>query len=79
MRSARGLCGGVSLNSQSSRQTKSGRRTNASEAAWPLQRVGRYTSSRSNMTIPLVTAIDHRRGIVFIKWLGSHKGYDRSM
>jgi hypothetical protein len=45
MRSARGLCGGVPLNSQSSRQTKSGRRTNASEAAWPLQRVGRYTAS----------------------------------
>ncbi len=25
----------------------------------------------------LVTAIDYRRGIVFIKWLGSHKEYDK--
>ncbi len=25
----------------------------------------------------LVTAIDYRRGIVFIKWLGSHKQYDK--
>jgi mRNA interferase HigB len=25
----------------------------------------------------LVTAIDYRRGIVFIKWLGSHKDYDK--
>lgn len=25
----------------------------------------------------LVTAIDYRRGIVFIKWLGAHKEYDR--
>jgi mRNA interferase HigB len=25
----------------------------------------------------LVTAIDYRRGIVFIKWLGSHEEYDQ--
>jgi mRNA interferase HigB len=25
----------------------------------------------------LVTAIDYRRGIVFIKWLGAHKDYDK--
>ena len=25
----------------------------------------------------LVTAIDYRRGIVFIKWLGSHTDYDK--
>jgi mRNA interferase HigB len=25
----------------------------------------------------LVTAIDYRRGIVFIKWLGGHKEYDQ--
>jgi mRNA interferase HigB len=25
----------------------------------------------------LVAAIDYRRGIVFIKWLGSHKEYDK--
>ena len=25
----------------------------------------------------LVTAIDYRRGIVFIKWLGSHKEYEK--
>jgi mRNA interferase HigB len=25
----------------------------------------------------LVTAIDYRRGIVFIKWLGGHKEYDK--
>lgn len=25
----------------------------------------------------LVTAIDYRRGIVFIKWLGSHQQYDK--
>jgi mRNA interferase HigB len=25
----------------------------------------------------LVTAIDYRRSIVFIKWLGSHKEYDK--
>ena len=25
----------------------------------------------------LVTAIDYRRGIVFIIWLGSHKDYDQ--
>ena len=25
----------------------------------------------------LVTAFDYRRGIVFIKWLGSHKEYDK--
>lgn len=25
----------------------------------------------------LVTAIDYRRGIVFIKWLGDHKEYDK--
>jgi mRNA interferase HigB len=25
----------------------------------------------------LVTAIDDRRGIVFIKWLGSHQEYDK--
>jgi len=25
----------------------------------------------------LVTAIDYRRGIVFIKWLGSHEDYDK--
>jgi mRNA interferase HigB len=25
----------------------------------------------------LVTAIDYRRQIVFIKWLGSHRDYDR--
>ncbi|MGH9431231.1 MAG: type II toxin-antitoxin system HigB family toxin [Terriglobia bacterium] len=25
----------------------------------------------------LVTAIDYRRGVVFIKWLGSHKEYDK--
>jgi mRNA interferase HigB len=25
----------------------------------------------------LVTAIDYRRGIVFIKWLGSHQEYDK--
>ena len=25
----------------------------------------------------LVTAIDYRRGIVFIKWLGSHTEYDK--
>ena len=25
----------------------------------------------------LVTAIDYRRGMVFIKWLGSHKEYDK--
>lgn len=25
----------------------------------------------------LVTAIDYRRGIVFIKWLGTHKDYDK--
>jgi mRNA interferase HigB len=25
----------------------------------------------------LVTAIDYRRKIVFIKWLGTHAGYDR--
>jgi mRNA interferase HigB len=25
----------------------------------------------------LVTALDYRRGIVFIKWLGTHRGYDR--
>lgn len=25
----------------------------------------------------LITAIDYRRGIVFIKWLGSHKEYDK--
>ena len=25
----------------------------------------------------LVTAIDYRRGIVFIKWLGNHKEYDQ--
>ena len=24
----------------------------------------------------LVTAVDYRRGIVFIKWLGTHKQYD---
>jgi mRNA interferase HigB len=24
----------------------------------------------------LVTAVDYRRGIVFIKWLGTHKAYD---
>jgi len=44
MRSPRGLCAGVPLNSQSSRQTKSGKRLHASEAAWPLQRVARNTS-----------------------------------
>ena len=47
MRSARGLCGGVPLNSQSSRQTRSAKRLHASEAAWPLQRVGRYTAKWS--------------------------------
>jgi mRNA interferase HigB len=25
----------------------------------------------------LVAAIDYRRGIVFIKWLGSHQEYDK--
>ena len=25
----------------------------------------------------LVTAIDYRRGIVFIKWLGNHTDYDK--
>ena len=25
----------------------------------------------------LVTAIDYRRGIVFIKWLGSHREYEK--
>ncbi|MGA2076674.1 MAG: type II toxin-antitoxin system HigB family toxin [Terriglobia bacterium] len=25
----------------------------------------------------MVTAIDYRRGIVFIKWLGSHTDYDK--
>ncbi len=25
----------------------------------------------------LVTAIDYRRGIVFIKWIGAHKDYDK--
>ena len=25
----------------------------------------------------LVTAIDYRRGVVFIKWLGSHKEYEK--
>jgi mRNA interferase HigB len=25
----------------------------------------------------LATAIDYRRGIVFIKWFGSHKEYDK--
>jgi mRNA interferase HigB len=25
----------------------------------------------------LVTAIDYRRGILFIKWLGNHKEYDK--
>ena len=25
----------------------------------------------------LVAAIDYRRGIVFIKWLGNHKAYDQ--
>ena len=24
-----------------------------------------------------VTAVDYRRGIVFVKWLGSHKEYDK--
>ncbi len=25
----------------------------------------------------LVTAIDYRRGIVFVKWVGSHREYDK--
>ena len=25
----------------------------------------------------LVTAVDYRRGIVFIKWVGSHEDYDK--
>jgi mRNA interferase HigB len=43
-----------------------------------------FSSHRHNETFNikgndyrLVTAIDYRRGIFFIKWLGSHTDYDK--
>ena len=30
-----------------------------------------------NQPVPVVTAVDFEKGIVWIKWIGTHKEYDK--